>query len=72
MRQARVIQRKLPLPTPLEVCYHCGGTIDTEKDVGFSSTIRFGKPRKYFHLSCAGKDDPTSIEEVQWEEDKYG
>lgn len=64
-------QRKLPLEVPKEVCYVCGKKIDTQNDHGFSSTIRHGGLRKYFHLDCAQEGDPRTIDEVIWEEDKY-
>lgn len=67
-----IMQRKLALPIPKEVCYVCGKKIDTENEHGFSSTIRhIAGVRQYFHLDCAQHGDPITLDEVIAEEDKY-
>lgn len=54
-----------------ETCYVCGRRINTAQDFGFSSTIRHGGERKYFHLDHAQEGDPITYTEVEAEFAKY-
>lgn len=55
-----------------EPCYVCGRIIHTDRDFGFSSTIRHGNGRVWFHLECSQEGDPVTAIEVEAEEAKYG
>lgn len=54
-----------------EPCYVCGRIIHTDRDFGFSSTIRHGGERKWFHLECSQEGDPVTAIEVEAEFAKY-
>lgn len=64
-------RRRLPALAQSEMCYVCGKNINTGIDYGFSSTIRHGGERKFFHLDCALNGDPISHHEVEAEFAKY-
>lgn len=55
-----------------EPCYVCGRIIHTDRDFGFSSTIRHGGERVWFHLVCSQDGDPVTAIEVEAEQAKYG
>lgn len=55
-----------------EPCYVCGRIIHTDSDYGFSSTIRHGNGRVWFHLNHAQEGDPVTAVEVDAEQAKYG
>lgn len=54
-----------------EPCYVCERIIHTDRDFGFSSTIRHGNGRVWFHLDCGQEGDPLTDVEVEAESAKY-